>query len=322
MIDTERTWDGVPGIQIETDLLRLAVIPQAGAKIHELVHRPSGFDLLWRNPRVPLRPTYPGPSFDDVWSGGWDELFPTDEACTVGDSTFHDHGDLWHGPWEWEITRDTGDRAEIHLSRDTVALPCRMEKWIGVERGSRTIGFRHRLTNLGHQPVEFDWSLHVAHAIGPDSRVHMAPDGLHAEPGQAGRFAAAPDAVGWPMQGEVDVGAVQPPESGLLEWLYPRGLREGWCAVAHPSRGVGLGLEFDPEVFRTVWTWGVYGGWRGHYVLLTEPSTSPPGGLARSVANGTAARLEAHGVLETEVRAVVLEGIDGTTPSDRRPGRW
>ena len=96
----------------------------------------------------------------------------------------------------------------------------------------------------------------------------------------------------------IDVGAVQPPESGLLEWLHPRALREGWCAVTHPSRGVGLGLEFDPEVFRTVWIWGVYGGWRGHYVLLTEPSTGPPGGLARNVANGTAARLGAHEVLE------------------------
>jgi hypothetical protein len=150
----------------------------------------------------------------------------------------------------------------------------------------------------------------------------MAPVGLRAEPDQAGRFAAAHDAVGWPAHGEIDVGAVQPPESGLLEWMHPRGLREGWCAVGHPSRGVGLGLEFDPEVFRTVWIWGVYGGWRGHYVLLTEPSTSPPGGLARNVANGTAAALEPHGVLETDVRAVVLEEVDGTTPSDRRPGRW
>ena len=50
-------------------------------------------------------------------------------------------------------------------------------------------------------------------------------------------------------------------------------------------------LEFDPSLFRTTWLWGVYGGWRGHYVLLTEPSTSPPGGLAQNVADGTAAWL-------------------------------
>ena len=69
----------------------------------------------------------------------------------------------------------------------------------------------------------------------------------------------------------------------------------------------GPRLSFDPSVFRTVWTWGVYGGWRGHYVLLTEPSTGPPGGLAASVAAGTAALIAPGSVLETEVVARVLE---------------
>ncbi len=322
MIDTTRTWNDVPGILVETDLLQVSIIPAAGAKIHELIHRPTGFDLLWKNPRVPLRATHPGPNFDDVWSGGWDELFPTDPACTVGDTTIHDHGDLWHGPWEWEIVADDGDRAELHLSRYTVSLPCLAEKWITFERGSRAIGFRHRITNLGHQPIDFDWSLHVAHAIAPDSRVHLAPVRLTAVPDQAGRFAATPDAIGWPRHGEIDSGAVQPPESGVLEWLHPRGLHDGWCAVTHPSQGVGLGLEWDADVFKTVWVWGVYGGWRGHYVLLTEPSTSPPGGLAQNIADGAAAHLEGLGVLETQVRAVVLEGITEALPADERPGSW
>ena len=322
MIDTSQERDGVPAIVVDTGVLSVSIIPAAGAKIHELIHAPSGFDLLWKNPRVPLRATHPGPNFDDVWSGGWDELFPTDPACAVGDNTFHDHGDLWHGPWEWDVVEDGPERAEIHLSRHTVALPCLMEKWITFERGSRAIGFRHRLTNLGHQPIEFDWSLHVAHAIAADSRIHLAPEVMTAEPEQAGRFAASPDAIGWPVHGDIDMAAVLPPESGGLEWLHPRGLVGGWCAVTHPSHDVGLGIEWDPEVFKTVWVWGVYGGWRGHYVLLTEPSTSPPGGLAKNVERGASARLDGLAVLETRVRAVVLEGVAEPVPADVRPGGW
>jgi len=64
---------------------------------------------------------------------------------------------------------------------------------------------------------------------------------------------------------------------------------------------VGLRLDYDTSVFRTTWLWGVYGGWRGHYVLLTEPGTSPPGGLAVNVADGNAAELGAGAVLETTV---------------------
>ena len=55
----------------------------------------------------------------------------------------------------------------------------------------------------------------------------------------------------------------------------------------------------------------------GHYVLLTEPSTSPPGGLARNVADGTAAWIDAGTTLETIVRATIVEGTDLDTMETR-----
>jgi len=54
----------------------------------------------------------------------------------------------------------------------------------------------------------------------------------------------------------------------------------------------------------------VYGGWRGHYVLLTEPCTSRPGSLVENVERGTAARLEAGATLETSV-AIRVSGSEG-----------
>ena len=61
----------------------------------------------------------------------------------------------------------------------------------------------------------------------------------------------------------------------------------------------------------------MYGGWRGHYVLLTEPSTSPPGGLAQNVADGTAAWIDPGGVIETAVTATVLDDLAGPIPGPR-----
>lgn len=319
IIDEAYEQDGVAGLALETDRLRLTLFPDAGAKILNLVHRGSGRDLLWVNPRVPLRRTYPGVAFDDVWCGGWDELFPTDTAGEVGDNTFHDHGDLWFGPWEWSIEADDGEEATVHLQRYTVALPCLMEKWVTARRGSLHVEVRHRLANLGAQPVPYTWNIHVAHAIAPGSRIHLPARSIEAVPSQAGRFASAPAALGWPLHEGTDMGAVPGVESGLTEWLYARDLVDGWCAVTHPAAGVGLGLAFDRELFRTVWLWGVYGGWRGHYVLLTEPSTGPPGGLARNVEDGTAAWLGAGAVLETRVVATVLEGVSGPGAADERP---
>ncbi len=310
IVDQALVRNGVPGIGLESEELFVSVFPEAGGKVLDLVHKASGFNLLWQNPRVPLRRTYAGAAFDDVWCGGWDELFPTDAACTLDGNSFPDHGDLWTGPWEWSLERQDDELATLHLRRFSPSLPCLMEKWISLAEGKPELRFRHRLSNVGTQTVPFVWSLHVAHAIGRDSRVHLPARRMGVEEPYRGRVPAGLDEVGWPLHGGSgaghDLSRLPEPESGLTEWLHTRDLAEGFCAVTHPSAGLGLELAFDLGVFPTVWLFGVYGGWRGHHVLLTEPSTSPPGSLADNAARGTAATLAAGAALETEVVATVV----------------
>jgi hypothetical protein len=323
IVDSALVRNGVPGIALETEELFVSVFPEAGGKLLDLVHKPTGFNLLWQNPRVALARTYPGAAFDDVWCGGWDELFPTDAPCTLAGNSFPDHGDLWTGPWEWSVENDDGESATLYQRRFSPSLPCLMEKWLSVAEGKPELRFRHRLSNIGTQPVPFVWSLHVAHAIGHDSRVHLPAARLGVEAPYLGRIRPGDDELPWPVceSGGTrhDLSRLPGPESGLTEWLYPRDLSEGWCAVTHPSAGVGLALAFDRSVFSTVWLFGVYGGWRGHHVLLTEPSTSPPGSLADNAAAGTATTLAAGEALETDVVATVLTGVDPSLPGDKRP---
>ena len=320
LVDTSLVQDGVPGIRLESDQLWLSVFPDAGGKVFDLVHKPTDFNLLWHNPRVGLARTYAGAAFDDVWCGGWDELFPTDPPCSLDGNAHHDHGDLWIGPWEWSVEQDDGEAATLYLRRFAISLPCLMEKWISLRRDSAAVTFRHRLTNLGTRPVRFVWNLHVAHAIEPGSRVHLPAGRVGVEPPDYGRARAGVGELSWPMDDSVsgDLSVLPGPEAGLTEWLFAHDLRKGWCAVTHPSVGLGLELAFDREVFSTVWLWGVYGGWRGHYFLLTEPSTSPPGSLAENVARGRAATLDPGGVLETQVVATVLIDADPRADGDRR----
>jgi hypothetical protein len=96
-------------------------------------------------------------------------------------------------------------------------------------------------------------------------------------------------------------------------------IREGWCAVTHPTHGVAVRIEFDKEVYRTPWLWRVLGGWRGHYVLLTEPCTSLPGNLATAIQNDSAATLAAGASLETEMRVVVSREFVADAPGDQDP---
>ena len=116
------------------------------------------------------RPTPARPSTTSGAAAGTSSSPPTRRVQLDGNH-YHDHGDLWHGPWQWEVERDDGQEATVYLRRQAVALPCLMEKWITVRRDSLAIEFRHRLHNVGTRAEPYTWSLHVAHAIGPGSRV-------------------------------------------------------------------------------------------------------------------------------------------------------
>ena len=320
VVDSTLLRDGVPGIGLETEELFVSVFPDAGGKVLDLVHKRTGVNLLWRNPRVPLQRTHAGAPFEDVWCGGWDELFPTDAPCTVDGNVIHDHGDLWIGPWEWSVEHEDDDSATLRLSRFSPSLPCLVEKWLTLSSGAPALACRYRLTNVGTQPIAFVFSLHVAHAIGPGSVLHLPASRIAVEPPYVGRPPLGEAAHPWPGQGGAgDLSRLPGPESGLTEWLWTRDLADGWCAVSHPDRGIGLALAFDRRVFPTVWLFGVYGGWRGHHFLLTEPATSPPGSLASSVEAGTAATLAAGETLETEVVATVYEAAVTPPPGDASP---
>ncbi len=306
--------EGLRGIALRGDVLEVTVFPEAGGKIRELVHRPTATNLLWRNPRLPLQRTYAGAPFDDVWCGGWDEIFPTDGACQLDGVAYHDHGDLWIGPWAWEVEEDDGRVAVLAMHRSSASLPCLMERWIRVERRAAEVEVRYRLSNLGTRPVRFLWSLHVAHPATPGARLHLPAPRVSVHPPYLGRLPSSGGEAPWPRCGAHDLSVLPPPESGLTELLATRDLAEGWCAVSHPSRGLALSLRFDRAVFPQVWVFGAYGGWRGHTFVLTEPSTGRPGTLADNVASGTAPTLGPGEFLETTVVAGVLTESDASFP--------
>ena len=145
-------------------------------------------------------------------------------------------------------------------------------------------------------------------SIGPGSRFHLPASRVGAAPPMRSRFGDAVHELAWPVQPTVDLAATLPAEEGRTEWFHTLDQRDGWCAVTHPSRGVGLALDYDPELFRTTWTWGVYGGWRGHYVLLTEPWTEPAG---RPRGGGGRGHERGAGAERGARTTVVADGVGG-----------
>lgn len=89
-------------LTLETDILRLVLLPEAGARVIELTDRRSGRN--WVHP-VPSPAPLDAPKGGDIFVGrgcGWDECFPTIAADREGGAP-RDHGDLWDRPHACEV---------------------------------------------------------------------------------------------------------------------------------------------------------------------------------------------------------------------------
>ena len=80
---------------LENRRLRAVVLPEYGGRIWSIRYKPLDRELLWKSPRIPAhRPAF-GAVYDDVWSGGWDEVFPNDAPGVIHGERYPDHGEVW-----------------------------------------------------------------------------------------------------------------------------------------------------------------------------------------------------------------------------------
>ena len=193
-MSTNWHYNGLQAIRLENEHLSLVVFPQLGAKIYEFVHKATGTNLLWTNPRLEPGPVHYGMRFDDNWSGGWDELVPNDSPIPLpnGD-VIPDHGEVWTQASDWRVIRQSAEEITlsfVHLGR---VLPTRFEKILSLRRGESFARLDYRYTNQGREPLHFLWNIHPPMAVSTTTRLDLpARRGLVARvrvgAGQAGQL--------------------------------------------------------------------------------------------------------------------------------------
>jgi len=330
---TECVLRGYRTLILENNLIRVTVLADKGTDIYELLYKPLDMDAMWRAP-LGLRERHSVTSprehasgkFLDYAFGGWFEMFPN-----VG-YHFEKHGFPWslHGEvslqaWEYKIVKDEPEEIIIGFQVRTARTPFHLEKTLRLVNDKPTLFFEERITNEGDQPMDVSWGQHPVYGwpfVDDSCRLYLPPcraltfeeklaPTTRLKPGQDRE---------WPfvetLDGQIiDASRIPGPETRSHDHIYLTGYQEGWYALTNENRGIGLGLSFDPGLYKFLTFWQVYRGafdypwWGMTYNIAIEPQTSYPNHLPDQIEAGNALHFESGGTIETNYLATFYEDI-------------
>ena len=152
-VDDRWAYDGRPVVRLENSAMRADVLPGMGGKILHLIDKTADRNVLWRNPRVSVRPGPLQANVDDWFAGGWDDAFPTGDACLneYGDQLPY-MGELWNLPLRAYIERAGPGEGVVTLEGHTPITPAAWTRTLTLRSGEPLLHLHTRLENVGHKP--------------------------------------------------------------------------------------------------------------------------------------------------------------------------
>ncbi|WP_326617322.1 DUF5107 domain-containing protein [Streptomyces decoyicus] len=292
---TRRTTD-LDALVIENDRLRATVLPGLGGRVHSLHHKPTGRELLYRNP------VWQPAAFalNGAWfSGGIEWNIGATGHTTLSCAPLHaarvpapDGGEMLR-LWEWERLRD---------------LPFQVDLWL--PDGSDFLHVGVRIRNPHHHTVPVYWWSNTAVPEDAHTRV-LAPaeEAWHFGYERTLRRVPVPHSDGadrtYPLRSEFPADYFYAVPDGARRWI---------ASLDADGRGL-VQTSTDTLRGRKLFLWGAGRAGRRWQQWLTVPGTGGyaeiQAGLARSQlehvpldAGGEFSWLEAYGPLETDPRAV------------------
>jgi galactose mutarotase-like enzyme len=313
---------GLRAIQLENEWLDISILPDVGAKLYDLRSKPSHRQVLWQNPRILPQTFAIEANFDNYWCGGWDEGFPTCDACEYKGESYPNLGELRSVRWSVLAADRDSDDLVARLGAFGPISPVRAEKTVTLSGKSAVVKVQYEITNLGPAPLDFIWGTHPA--LAPTAHAILK---IPARSGIVGlssvpSLGAPGQRYSWPQvetpAGVTDISRVRSADANIFCGHYATDLEAGWYAVEDSETGDGFLLTFPLETCPYLWLWLVYGGWRGYHHIIVEPWTSYPVHLADAVRGGTGRKLEPGGKFSAEVRAVIYSKGESCEQALRR----
>lgn len=317
----ETHWLGQPALALETPSLSFVTVPGMGAKIVSLFDKRAGREWLLPPTGRGFKPADYGASFVAQDMSGWDEIFPTTDACKYPvegpyhDSDLPDHGEVWSLPWQVDAIKVDS----ICLSTVGRVLPYRLSRTARVLDNQR-IGLEFEVVNTGSEPFVALWAAHPQFAVNPETEIVL--------PEHVKQVINVHPVEDWP-----EVGRVYPwPEtqSGqgapfrldriggaslhrCRKFYVPPGEPVNWAALQQSGSGDWVRLSWDTSQIPYLGIWVDEGSYNPLPTAALEPSTGFYDRLDFAYRNNAVMRLlpdkPVHWRLDIELGCGALKSI-------------
>ncbi len=301
----EGRWARARAVVLETELLRVTVLPEHGARIASLVYIPEDREVLWTPPgfRALPTPTY-GMTYADQPAVGIDECLPTIGADTFNGRALPDHGEAWAVPWDLHKGREAIETA-VALRRS----PLRVTRLVSFARED-AVRLDYTVTNTSNAPEPVLWALHPLMRWENGTRVILPPEVTAVEVGAVmGISPIRPGTTAaWPQADRLDIGGVELNHNGepAAVKCYAGPLSERWAALHDLLAGIAVGFAFTTPMLGL---WLNRGAWGGYTHVAIEPATGTSDLLSEAVARENVFTVPASGEASWSVTIGVAGGI-------------
>jgi len=253
--------------------IELSVDPSRGAKITSLRNVATGREWLLQDPDPRTAPPAYGDVFTDAGMSGWDEMFPTVDACRYpGEAVgLPDHGEVWSRPWRVLESTATSIVTEI----DGYGLDYRLRRRIDVAGPRMTC--HYRLTTSREQGLAALWAPHPQFAASAGTVLELpSVDRVDTQlEGASDPFRS----VDVPAGG-LDVHAVVPNGQGMMLYADPE-VRADRAVLVDPD-GDWIEMAWDSRTIPYFAVWMDNGRYAPSPVVCPEPMSGYYDALLRA----------------------------------------
>jgi galactose mutarotase-like enzyme len=289
------TWFGQEAVKLENASLQVVVVPEMGAKIVSLLDKHNQVEWLVGPGDHPFEPAPYGSVFTDQDMSGWDEMFPTINACQYPNPNsdhviqLPDHGEVWAIPWHQKPTNSPA----LSFYVEGRALPYLFSREIEFDAES-VLKFSYCATNPSDDPISVLWAAHPQFLVDSKARIILPPQisqVCNVLPEEFG-WGALEEWVNWPTSTRPDgetlgLDVVGPPELNRARKFYvPPESRASWVTVLREASQDWISLSWKTEEIPYLGVWVDEGYISAETVVAPEPSTGYYDSLALAVEKG------------------------------------